>query len=189
MARFPKTRKELFSRIARRLEANTALVERTGKPSLKQLKIFWIEVNPNYSPTPSPTAGWEETDRRFYVLPDKDETRNLWLDAADERVWRVYSFGPRDEIDRVLRRKLLHRRGVDRVWLAEPFLDKVRRQHGYQDRGFRLYFRDSLSTAKNPAERPKFSAKFWLGEEIPSQQGRFLATAQETFSKSSVRMG
>ena len=189
MPRYAKTRKELFSRISRRLETNAALLERTGKPSLKQLKVFWIEANPNYSPSPFPSSGWEETERRFYVLPDPDEAKHIWLDATDERVWRAYTFGPREDIEAILKRKLLHRRGLDRVWLAEAFMERLRREHGYQDRGFRFYFRDTLSTAKNPSERPKFSAKFWLGEEIPAKQGRFLELAQEAFSKSSLRMG
>lgn len=189
MAKLPKTRKELYSRIARRLETNAALLEKTGKPSHKQLKVFWIEANQNYSPSPSARYGWEETDRRFYILPDKDEAMHIWLDASDERVWRAYTFGPREKVDMVLKRKLLHRRGLDRVWLTEPFMERLRREHGYQDRGFRLHFRDSLSAARNLSERPRFSAKFWLGDEIPAKQERFVALAGETFSKSSLRMG
>lgn len=186
---YPKTRKELFSHVARRLEANTAIVERTGKPSRKQLKVFWLEVNPKYSPLPSAGSGWEETERRFYVLQDRDEAKRLWLEASDERIWRIYTFGPRDEVEQIIKRKLLSRRGLDRVWLAEPFMEKLRKEHGYQDRGFRLYFHDTLSSAKNPSERPKFSAKFWLGEEVPSQQKRFLDSARQTFSRSSLRLG
>ncbi len=190
MVRIAKTRTELFGQISRRLEANTELLRRTAgePPEARLLKVFWIEVNPDHTPSPQFTRAWRETDRRFFVFA-RNGSPTIWLDASDDRIWRAFSFGSTKRVDLILKRAFFRRRGFDRVWLTEPFLEKLRRSHGYQDRGFRLSFRDALSEAKNPSERPRFSAKFWLGEEIPEKQRRFLEAAREAFSKSSLRMG
>lgn len=185
-----RTRRELFSTIAKRLGDNQEILERTGKPSLKQLKVFWLEVNPTFRPAPPTERGWQQTDHQFYLHGGmgKDGSGVVWLDTSVDRTWYVYTFEEREETDRIIRTDLLSQRGVDRYWLAEPFLDRIQRDSGYSSRGFGFSFAGVLG-GEDEADRPHLSAKFWLGIDVPEEHRKFLALAEKTFSKSSVRLG
>jgi hypothetical protein len=174
-----------------RLGQNRELLEATGKVPASQLKVFWLEVDPRHHPTPPAADGWRllEPHFFFYSQPGVPGSNQIWLDAANERIWYVYSFGKRDDVEAILRRDLLSRRGVDRAWLAERFLESVQRKAGYTDRGFRFSFKGALSRDKDPEGMPRFSGKFWLGNQVSVEQESFLRLSQETFSKSSLRMG
>jgi len=192
MSTYPRTRKELFAAISDRLGDNQKLLETTGKPSLQQLKVFWLEVNREYSPRPAPGSPWEPTESRFYTrLDTSQETQNhMWLDATNDRIWYVYTFADRKFASSVIQSELTSQRGVDRVWLAEDFLESIRQRKGYQGRGFGFSFKGILARESSEEELPRFSAKFWLGSTEPTpEQNAFLALAKETFSAASLRMG
>jgi hypothetical protein len=187
----PKTRREFFESVDRHLGVNQELLQATGRPSAHQLKVFWLEVNSRYSPSPLKADGWRHLESHFFLREDPTIGGNnhLWLDTSHERVWYAYTFGKRHEVEAILRRDLLNQRGVDQVWLAERFLDSIQTRMGYSDRGFRFSFRGALYRDKGQEEMPRFSGKFWLGNEVSPEQREFLQTAQSTFSKSSLRMG
>jgi hypothetical protein len=186
-----RTRQEFFDTVQRRLGENHELLQSTGKPSSNQFKVFWLEVNSKHSPTPTPTRLWRKLEAGFFFRVDgtPDGQNRLWLDTSSDRIWYVYTFGRRTEVEAILRRDLLSQRGVDRVWLAERFLEAVQKRHGYTGRGFRFSFRGALYGSRGQEDMPRFSGKFWLGNEVSEEQRRFLGLAETTFSKSSLRMG
>jgi hypothetical protein len=187
----PRTRKDLASFISDRLTTNREAQVTTGKYRVHQLKVFWVEVNPEHRPTSGFSSEWLLTDHDFLVhpgtSPDGDET--IWLDIGNPRIWYAFSFARRERVEKVLRDEILQITGLDRVWLTEQFMDRVKKAHSYQGRGFGIFFRDSLADTPIPYERPRFSAKFWLGPSIPEGHQEFLSVAEGTFSKSSVRLG
>jgi len=188
----PMARKELFAAIADRLGDNQRLLETTGKPSLQQLKVFWLEVNQEYTPKPLIGSPWRATDSRFYTRldPAPPSQNHMWLDASNDRIWYVYTFADRKFASGVIQSELTSQKGVDRVWLAEDFLESVRGRKGYQGRGFGFSFKGILARETAEEELPRFSAKFWLGNtEATPEQRAFLSLAKDTFSTSSVRMG
>jgi hypothetical protein len=186
-----KSRREFFEFVERRLGANQELLETTGKPSFHQLKVFWLEANLKHSPSPLRAEGWRVLEPRFFLREDPvaGGHNHLWLDTSHERIWYVYTFGKRDEVESIIRRDLLGQRGLDQVWLAERFLESVRHRMGYTDRGFRFSFRGALYRDRGEEDMPRFSGKFWLGNEVSPEQHEFLRSAERTFSKSSLRMG
>lgn len=187
----PRTRKELASFIADRLTTNREAQEKTGTYRVHQLKVFWLEVNREHSPSVSFGPAWTTTDHDFHVFagepPGEDST--MWLDTGNSRIWYAFSFARREKLERILRDQMLSVAGIDRVWLTEQFMDRVKKEHAYQGRGFGIFFRDSLAESPVPYERPRFSAKFWLGPSIPDRHKAFLTSAEGTFSRSSLRLG
>lgn len=187
----PRTRKELASFISERLTTNREAQEKTGTYRVHQLKVFWLEVNREHHPSATFGTGWSTTDRDFHVFvggpPEEDNT--IWLDTGNQRIWYAFSFARRETVERMLRDQMLNVAGIDRVWLTEQFMDRVRKDHGYQGRGFGIFFRDSLAESPIPYERPRFSAKFWLGPSIPDRHKTFLDSAEGAFSRSSLRLG
>jgi hypothetical protein len=186
-----RSRREFFESVERHLGANQELLEATGKASSHQLKVFWLEVNSRHSPSPLRAEGWRVLEPGFFLWEDSvvGGHNHIWLDASHERIWYVYTFGRRDEVEVILRRDLLSQRGVDQVWLAERFLESIQRHMGYTDRGFRFSFKGALYRDKGREDMPRFSGKFWLGNEVSVEQREFLQSAERTFSKSSLRMG
>jgi hypothetical protein len=186
-----RSRRDFFKSVERCLGTNQELLEDTGKVSGQQLKVFWFEINSKHAPSPLKASGWEQVDHRFFLLPDTRPGghNHVWLDTSHERIWYAYTFGKRNEVEGILRRDLQSQRGVDQVWLAERFLESIQQRHGYTDRGFRFSFRGSLYRDRRTQESPRFSGKFWLGNGISDEQQAFLKTAEQTFSKSSLRMG
>jgi hypothetical protein len=187
----PSSRKGFFELVDLRLGQNQELLETTGKVSSSQLKVFWLEADPRYNPAPPVTTGWRTLEPHFffYEQPGTQGRNQIWLDTANDRIWYAYTFGTRDEVESILRRDLLSQRGVDRAWLAERFLEGVQKRAGYTDRGFRFSFKGALYKDKDPEGMPRFSGKFWLGNQVSPEQKAFLRASQETFSKSSLRMG
>jgi hypothetical protein len=187
----PRTRKELASFISDRLTTNREAQEKTGKYRVHQLKVFWLEVNHEHHPSAAFSTGWTTTDRDFHVfagdVPEEDSA--IWLDTGSPRIWYAFSFARREQVERTLRTQMLSIAGIDRVWLTEQFMEHVKKVHSYQGRGFGIFFRDSLAESPVPYERPRFSAKFWLGPSIPDRHKAFLDSAEETFSRSSLRLG
>lgn len=187
MPSYPTTRQELFAAIDRRLTANQEALERR-EPAQGHLKVFWLEVNPEFSPAPSPHAGWRSLGDDLYLWLDQDQSEgHVWLDVSGSRIWYAYTFGTRKNTNQLLRTTLLNQRGVDRVWLAEGFMERVQRRAGYENRGFRIFFQDAL--IPNRSDRPRFSAKFWVGPELAPRHREFLGQAADLFSKTSMRMG
>ena len=191
MTTIPRTRKELTSFISDRLTMNREAQLATGKYRVHQLKVFWLEINPEHRPMAVFGPAWVVTDHDFHVRRSEppSEDRTIWLDTGSPRVWYAFSFAPRHVVQRILREELLSITGIDRVWLAERFMEGVKKAHGYQGRGFGIYFRDTLAESPVQDERPRFSAKFWLGPSIPARHQTFLSSAEGTFSKSSLRLG
>ncbi len=186
MPSYPTTRQELFAAIDRRLTANQEALER-HEPAQGHLKVFWLEVNPEFSPGPSPNNGWRSLGNDLNVWLDHDQGDHVWLDTSGSRIWYAYTFGTRKRTNQVLKKTLLNQRGVDRVWLAEGFMERIQRTAGYENRGFRIFFHDAL--VPDRSSRPRFSAKFWVGPELADPHRAFLEQASDLFSKTSMRMG
>lgn len=186
MPSYPTTRQELFAAIDRRLTANQEALEQR-EPSQGHLKVFWLEVNPEFSPTPSTDDGWRNLGDALHAWLGEDYDEHVWLDTSGSRIWYAYTFGTRKQTKQLLNASLLNQRGVDYVWLAESFMERIRRRAGYESRGFRIFFHDAL--VPNRSDRPRFSAKFWVGPELDTGHQAFLDQASDLFSKTSIRMG
>ncbi|MDE1820870.1 MAG: hypothetical protein KGJ23_12645 [Euryarchaeota archaeon] len=182
MVEIPRTRRELFAEVSRRLES--------GGFGQQQLKVYWLEVNQKFSPAPRQNAGWALGEKDFYYRRGIEDTdaSPLWLDAANPRIWYVYTFQSRERTEKVVKDDLLSQRGVDRVWLPESFLERVRRRSGFEGRGFRFSFMGLLAKGRTLDDLPSFSGKFWLGSDLPQRQIDFVRAAEQTFTKSSLRM-
>jgi len=190
MTTIPRTRKELVSFISERLTLNREAQEETHRYRVNQLKVFWLEVNRERNVEAPSGPGWSLTDKDFYLYSGlTGENGTIWLDASNPRIWYAYSFAKRDSVEKVLRDQILSGAGVDRVWLTEQFMERVRHTHGYQGRGFGIFFQNALTDPRLPYDRPRFSAKFWLGPSIPPRQKAFLDSAEAAFSRSSLRLG
>lgn len=186
MTEVPRTRKEFFQSLNEKLTTQSA--------DQFHFKAFWLEVNSKLHPTLAPRDGWEQVERGFYIWrqqgPESTEPVVVWMDTSSPRIWVAYSFGSRKQIEKVLRTTVLRQKGVDRVWLPEPFLENLMKRNGYTDRGFRFSFIDSLAKPSVQKELPRFSAKFWIGDSpLPDAHQSFVSVASQTFTKSSLRMG
>ena len=187
----PRTRKELASFISDRLTTNREAQEKTGKYRVHRLKVFWLEVNHEHHPSAAFSTGWTTTDRDFHVFAamfPRRIARSGWTLAVPGYGTRSASHAA-SKWSGTLRTQMLTFAGIDRVWLTEQFMEHVKKVHSYQGRGFGIFFRDSLAESPVPYERPRFSAKFWLGPSIPDRHKAFLDSAEETFSRSSLRLG
>ena len=192
MPSYPTTRKELFAAIADRLGENQRLLETTGKPSLQQLKVFWIETNQAHAPSPVAGSPWIITEPHFYTRlgVESKQQNHMWLDAANPRIWYLYTFAPTSVTAKIIESELTPSKGIDRVWLSERFLESIQKRGGYTSRGFGFSFEGILADETAESDFPRFSAKFWLGNHpIPRAQDDFLRHAERTFSKSSLRLG
>lgn len=177
-------RKELFTLIGSVSESNRKYFSRYGNWKSPQIKVFWIEVNKQYINNLIQQSGSEKIDRDLFEINYNED--RFWLDTSDERLWQIFTFAESGKTNQMINNKITKYRGADRAWFTEIFLKKIQKHFGYDNRGFGIKFKDSLSFEEPTSD---FSAKLWLGKSCTSRQKKFLKAAQDTFSVSTIRFG
>lgn len=179
-----RDRKELFSLLGSVCESNREVYSRYGKWTQPQIKVFWIEVNAKYFGEIIRISGANRLDKDLFEISYENDT--FWIDTGDKRIWQIITFAETGKTNKMIKEKLTINKGADRIWLTEKFMVGIQRKLGYNNRGFGIKFKDILTLDDEVSD---FSAKFWLGKHCMEKQKRFLDSARETFSISTIRFG
>ena len=135
-----RTRRELAAflddALSRRLGADHARTADSAWTDHNALKVFLLEshlpAEPHgraaaLEPTASALGFTIETspdDPDFLTLRFGTST-SIWVDVSMPRFWRAYSLGTVTEVKRTVRSLVRSTDGLDHVWLATPFLEKI----------------------------------------------------------------
>lgn len=171
-------------------EGNRSYFGKFGKWESPQIKVFWLEINHEYREQVLARLNPTPRDKDLYEW-QPEQGHLFWIDASDDRIWQIYTLASTEDAKRHLRPLYHEARGVDRLWFPETFLQGVRKSMNFDDRGFGISFRNLLTPE---ADRPLFSAKFWLSHldsSAPASAAKqaFIDAGKRAFALSTVRFG
>lgn len=152
-----------------------------------QLKAYLVESRGTTAlDLGSPNGPWTPLDSKgWYVAETATEPHTFYLDATDERVWKVYSLLDATESYRLVDRWVSLWRGLDHCWLTRRQLLHWEGEPAWQRRGLGLKFADGLTPEEN---QENFSLKAWYGASHRlSGLEQILSSVQEQFAINSVR--
>jgi len=171
-------------------ESNEDSLAKYGKTDSTQMKAYLIETNcKKVEDAGCPLGSWvrlEDTDSWFKnVTPDPQYNEQLFLDASNARIWKIYTLLRVSNSDNIIDNWTKRKRGLDSCWLTRNHLLQWEGQINWESRGMGIRFDDGLY---GPEYSTGFSLKAWHGanERIP-QLYDLINQARNEFALHSVR--